>query len=137
VGAPAIEVAAGLVFRRGRLLIAQRAQGDHLGGLWEFPGGKRETGESFEECLRRELLEELGIHVTVGRLIWQVTHEYPDKAVDLRFYLCRWCHHEPQAIGCQAFAWVGKDELRGFAFPPADAGLIGRLMVDRELWAAE
>ena len=60
-----IEVAAGLVFRDGQLLITQRRMQDHLGGLWEFPGGKREVNESFEDCLRRELKEELGIEVKV------------------------------------------------------------------------
>ncbi len=67
-GGRAIEVAAGLVFRDGKLLIARRPRQSHLGGMWEFPGGKREEGESFEECLHRELAEELGIEV--GCMIW-------------------------------------------------------------------
>src|SRR5216117_3701039 len=70
----AIEVAAGVVFRDGRVLITQRRPDDHLGGLWEFPGGKRESGETFEECLQRELREELGIEVEVGEWLGSVTH---------------------------------------------------------------
>src|SRR5712692_8874159 len=77
------EVAAGLVFRDGRLLITQRQAGAHLGGLWEFPGGKREGPESFQACLRRELREELGIEVEVGELVETITHQYPEKTVGL------------------------------------------------------
>src|SRR4029077_11924660 len=76
---PPIEVAAGLVFRGGKLLITQRRADSHLGGLWEFPGGKREAAETFEECLARELREELGIEVAVEELVKEITHAYPEK----------------------------------------------------------
>jgi len=79
----AIEVAAGLVFRNGKLLITRRRANDPLGGLWEFPGGKRKPEETFQECLRRELREELGIEVDVGELLEAITHAYPDKTVHL------------------------------------------------------
>ncbi len=85
---PPIEVAAGLVFRGGKLLLTQRHPEAHLGGLWEFPGGKREPGETFEQCLARELEEELGIEVTVGELIESITHVYPERTVHLRFFRC-------------------------------------------------
>src|SRR5882672_7630583 len=74
-----IEVAAGIVFRNGKILITQRRSQDHLGDLWEFPGGKREAEESFEDCLQRELMEELGIEVAVGELVDTVVHQYPEK----------------------------------------------------------
>src|SRR5438132_14172490 len=96
-----IEVAAGLVFRDGQLLITQRPRDDHLGDLWEFPGGKREPGETLEQCLRRELREELGIEIAVGELLDFVTHEYPEKTVHLKFYRCAWRRHEPRALDCQ------------------------------------
>src|SRR6185369_202540 len=86
----AIEVAAGVVFRDGRVLITQRRPGGHLGGLWEFPGGKRESGETFARCLRRELMEELGIEAEVGECLGSVTHRYPGKTVRLKFYRCAW-----------------------------------------------
>ena len=127
-----IEVAAGLVFREGKLLITQRPVGGHLAGLWEFPGGKREPGELFEDCLRRELMEELGIEVEVGELVESITHDYPEKTVHLRFFRCAWSRHEPQALGCSALAWVGKVELCGYEFPPADAQLLERLQ--QEHW---
>lgn len=134
---PIVEVAAGLVFHQGKLLITQRLEGGHLGGLWEFPGGKREPGETFEACLARELREELGIEVTVGDLVEGLTHSYPEKTVCLRFYHCRWLEHEPQPLGCRAFAWVSLQELKGYSFPAADARLLERLATETSLWGPE
>jgi 8-oxo-dGTP diphosphatase len=130
-----IDVAAALVFRGGKLLITQRRANDHLGGLWEFPGGKREPGESFEECLARELREELGIEVSVGELLESLTHAYPEKVVHLRFFRCSWTRHEPQTLGCAAFEWVEPEQLDAFQFPPADARLLRTLRKRRDLWA--
>ncbi len=127
-------MAAGLVFRKGKLLITQRHAAVHLGGLWEFPGGKREPQETYPECLSRELLEELGIQVAVGRLIESLTHAYPEKTVHLRFFHCRWLRSEPQALGCQAFRWISPAELDHFSFPAADARLIQRLRTEQALW---
>lgn len=129
-----IDVAAGLVFREGRLLITQRHLDAHQGGLWEFPGGKREACETFEECLVRELREELGIEVAVGGLVEGLTHEYPEKTVHLKFFRCRWLRHEPRALGCPAFEWIGPDGLDGRRFPAADARLLRRLREREELW---
>ena len=129
-----IEVSAGLVFRAGKLLIAQRHADSHLGGLWEFPGGKREPGESFEQCLVRELQEELGVTVNVGELFESVDHDYPDKSVHLRFFLCRLNTGEPQALGCAAVRWVTRTELNVFTFPAADKGLLSRLANAETLW---
>lgn len=128
-----IEVAAGLIFREGRLLIAQRRPGDHLGGAWEFPGGKREQGESFEGCLARELHEELGVQVEVGKMVESVEHNYPGKQVHLRFFLCRLVEGEPQPRGCAAVAWISPEELTRYDFPPADARLLDQL---RARWAS-
>jgi len=131
---PSVEVAAGLVFRQGRVLITQRHADDHLGGLWEFPGGKREPAESFEECLVRELREELGIEVEIGRILESLTHAYPEKTVVLKFFQCRWKEHEPRALGCPAFKWVTAEELRDHEFPAADARLLQWLQNSPELW---
>ena len=130
-----IEVSAGLVFRSGKLLITQRHAGAHLGGLWEFPGGKREAGETFEQCLARELREELGVDVVVGRLFDSVTHAYPERTVLLKFFLCRLPIGEPQAIDCAAVKWVNREELLTHDFPGADAGLLEKLIVDQALWS--
>ena len=130
----AIEVAAGLVFREGKLLITLRRSHDHLGGLWEFPGGKREPHETFEECLRRELQEELGIEVIVHELVESITHAYPEKTVMLNFYRCTWSCHEPQPIGCEALAWVKRDELPAYKFPAADMRLLETLQISDQFW---
>lgn len=130
-----IDVAAGLVFRDGKLLIAQRHADAHLGGLWEFPGGKRELGETFEACLARELREELGIEVEVGELVESLTHQYAEKTVHLQFYHCRWKEREPRAIGCADFKWVELAEVNNYGFPLADQRLLTRLSQSPELWA--
>ena len=122
-----IDVAAGLVFEGGRLLITQRPPGGHLAGLWEFPGGKLESGESWEEALVRELREELGIDVVVGREFCRIQHAYPLREVRLRFYVCRIASGTPSPIGCSALAWVGPEEFGRFEFPEADRQLLDRL----------
>jgi mutator protein MutT len=127
-------VAAALVFRNGKLLITLRPAEVHLGGLWEFPGGKREAGETFEQCLARELREELGIEVAIGAMLESLTHAYPDKTVHLRFYCCRWKKHEPQPLGCSAFKWVTAAELQDYDFPSADARLLEKLRGSPQLW---
>jgi len=132
-----IEVSAGLVFRDGKLLITQRHQGAHLGGLWEFPGGKREANETFEECLVRELREELGIEVEVGEVLESITHSYPEKTVLLKFFRCRWKLNEPRAIDCHDLKWVTSSELRDYEFPAADARLLQMLQSSPELWRSE
>lgn len=129
-----IDVAAALVFRKGKLLITQRFAGDHLGGLWEFPGGKREEHESFQDCLRRELDEELRIQVSVHELIEAVTHAYPEKTVHLRFFRCEWRSGEPVAVGCADFRWVDLLELKPYHFPAADAQLLAKLENAPKLW---
>jgi mutator protein MutT len=129
-----VEVSAGLIFRNGKLLITQRHPDAHLGGLWEFPGGKRECDESFEFCLSRELHEELGIEVSVGQLIETVEHDYPEKRVLLKFFRCDWLTNEPRALGCPAFRWITHDELACYEFPAADARLIEKLRSHRDFW---
>jgi 8-oxo-dGTP diphosphatase len=129
-----VEVAAGLVFREGKLLITRRHEDTHLGGLWEFPGGKRNPGESFKACLRRELREELGIEVQGLDWVESITHVYPEKTVHLRFFRCLWKRHEPQALGCPAFQWVQANELDRFPFPAADARLLTRIKRESGWW---
>jgi mutator protein MutT len=129
-----IDVAAALVFRDGKLLITQRYSDAHLGGLWEFPGGKREPGESFEACLARELVEELGVQVEVGPLIETLEHAYPEKTVRLQFYICEVLQGEPRPIGCAAAQWISQAQLSEYRFPAADARLIEKLQAHPALW---
>jgi len=124
-----IEVSAALIFRSGQLLITQRHAKAHLGGLWEFPGGKRETGETFEQCLVREIREELGIEISVGELFEEISHDYPEKFVHLKFFICKLISGEPQPLDCAAVKWISKSELSNFDFPAADAQLLEKLAV--------
>jgi 8-oxo-dGTP diphosphatase len=122
-----VEVSAALIFRGGKLLITQRHVKSHLGGLWEFPGGKREAGESFEQCLVREIREELGVEISVGELYAEIAHGYPGKSVHLKFFICRLLSREPQPLDCAAVKWVEKSELAAHEFPAADAQLLEKL----------
>lgn len=122
-----IEVSAALIFHGGKLLITQRHAKSHLGGLWEFPGGKREPGETFEQCLAREIREELGVEISVGKLFAEITHDYPEKSVHLKFFTCELLSGEPQPLDCAAVKWIKKAELTNFEFPAADAQLLEKL----------
>lgn len=124
-----VEVAAGLIRDdRGRYLITQRRRGSHLAGLWEFPGGKKELHESPQQCLRRELVEELSATFTVGDLVETVRWEYPDRTVVLHFFACRLESGAIEPREAQAMAWVAPEELDAYDFPPADRALIDRLL---------
>jgi len=126
-GSKIIDVSAALIFHNGRLLITQRPAESHLGGLWEFPGGKREPNETFEQCLIREIREELGMDIAPGELFEEITHAYPERTVHLKFFICQWIGGEPQALGCASFKWVAKSELSQHEFPAADAQLLEKL----------
>ena len=123
-----VEVAAELVRdAAGRYLITQRRRGSHLPGLWEFPGGKVEAGETPAAALRRELTEELSATFAVGDLVETVRWEYPDRTVTLHFFDCRL---EAGAIAPreqQAMQWAEPDRLAEYDFPPADRELVERL----------
>ena len=129
-----IEVAAGLVFRDGKLLITKRPEGSHFAGLWEFPGGKREANETIERCLHRELKEELGIEVALGQALESVTHKYSVMTVQITFFLARLAKGEPRAIECAGLEWVTRENLANFQFPPADQRLISRLVDNPFFW---
>jgi len=125
-----VEVAAALIQdEKGRYLITQRRQGSHLAGLWEFPGGKRESGESLEEALRRELTEELSARFAVGERVDTVRWEYPERTIVIHFYRCRLESGTIEPREDQAMAWVAPERLSDFDFPPADRDLIARLRV--------
>ena len=125
-----VEVAVGLVLHGGRYLIARRRSDVHLAGFWEFPGGKREVGESLEECLRRELFEELSIRVDSPVPYQTVRHDYPDKIVELHFFRCSIEQGDPTPIDCAEFRWVRPEELAQFTFPPADQAILRALERD-------
>lgn len=131
---PVIEVAAALIFRQSKLLIAQRPPHVHLAGLWEFPGGKRESGETFESCLRREILEELDCNIRVGEQLFHTVHDYPGKTVDIRFYQCFLMDGEPRPIECAAVNWISVSQITDYEFPKADEKLLDLLIEQKEWW---
>jgi mutator protein MutT len=125
-----IEVAAGLIHHDGRYLIARRKEGVHLGGFWEFPGGKREVGETLEECLRRELIEELNVRIGVPVPFRSIRHEYPERTVEIHFYRCSIEEGRPRPLDSDEVRWVSPQELSRYRFPPADLAIIDALQHD-------
>ncbi|MDQ7026872.1 MAG: A/G-specific adenine glycosylase [Anaerolineae bacterium] len=136
---PHYDVAAGIIRdESGRLLIAQRPLEGLLGGLWEFPGGKQETGESLPQCLKRELREELAIEVEVGDLFVQVKHAFTHFKITLHAYNCRYQsamspYTEPQTLEVANWAWVTDDELTKYSFGKADREVIRALDERRKM----
>jgi A/G-specific adenine glycosylase len=128
---PHVHVTAGIVWKRGKFLITLRPPSGLLGGLWEFPGGKQEPGESLEACLRRELLEETGLRVRVGRRLVTVRHAYTHLRVTLHVYECRAGAGRVRLSGCAAHRWVTAAELDRYAFPAADRRVI-RLLQENQ-----
>jgi A/G-specific adenine glycosylase len=130
---PHVDVVAGIVWdgppdaRDRRLLIAKRRTDDMLGGLWEFPGGRVEEGESHEEALVRELREELAIEIAVGAHFMTLHHAYTHFRITLHVYTCRHAAGEPRAIDCADWTWARPEDLDDFAFPVADRRILDRL----------
>jgi mutator protein MutT len=118
-----IVVTAAIVKDHGRYFVTRRLKGTHLEGLWEFPGGKIEAGESLADGLRRELQEELGTEVEVGEEVFTVTHHYPERSVELHFLACTFLNAPVPLLG-QEMRWVPREELRSLEFPAADEELI-------------
>lgn len=128
-----IDVGCAVIYRQGKLLIAQRRPGDTLGGFWEFPGGKLDCGETLEACIAREVREELAVTVKAKRLIKSVTHDYPAKRIRLHFFICDFLYGEPVKHECMDARWVALEDLRNYTFPPADRDLLNDL-VERRLY---
>lgn len=123
-------VVAGIIKYQGEYLIAKRFENTHLGGMWEFPGGKIMKGESDTAALRRELKEEIGIECSVGELVYQTGYEYPAIHVHIRFYECSITSGVPEALECAAVRWVKPSELTQYEFPPSDIKLIEKLSIN-------
>lgn len=121
------EVVAALVWRDGRFMICQRPAHKARGLLWEFVGGKTESGETGEEALVRECREELDITVDPGDVFTDVTHVYPDLTVHLTLYHCTIASGEPKLLEHEAIAWITPDEIGNYDFCPADVEILARI----------
>lgn len=128
---PHCHVTAGVIWKDGKLLISKRAEGAHLAGFWEFPGGKQEPGEDLRQCLEREIREEMGIEARAEAQLLTVEHEYAEKRISLHVFNCTWIKGEPLALQCQEIRWVERDELSDFIFPPPDMRVIERLTKEK------
>ena len=122
-----IVVVAAVIERGGRFLVTRRLEGTHLAGLWEFPGGKVQEGETEEAALQREIREELDAGVARLRKIFHTAHAYPDRTVELHFYRGE-LTGDPRPMLDQELRWIARDELGTMNFPPADAELIDGLI---------
>ncbi|MBP8274407.1 MAG: (deoxy)nucleoside triphosphate pyrophosphohydrolase [Acidobacteria bacterium] len=116
-------VLAAVVERDDSFLLTRRLKGTHLAGMWEFPGGKCEAGETHEACLQRELMEELGVDAVIGDVVFEIIHAYPEKTVELHFRACTLAGEPVPQIG-QEMRWVPRAELKALKFPEADRELI-------------
>ena len=129
---PHVDVTAGVIRRDdGYLLIAQRKPTAMLGGLWEFPGGKCRAEEAPEECLRREVHEELDVEIEVGRQMMTIRHSYTHFRISLHVFECRFVGGQPQALDCDDWRWVRPHELSDYAFPVTDQKIM-RLLKNEE-----
>ena len=133
-------VAAGILIEGGKVLLARRKEGTHLAGLWEFPGGKAESGEDPRAALRRELEEELGITARIGEILDVAFHRYDEagKAVLLLFFEVEReaGSSEPRAIDVAEVAWCGVERLDPATFPPADVAVLAKVQARLTTYAS-
>ena len=125
---PLQEIGIGLVFnQKGELLIDQRLESSSMGGMWEFPGGKKIPNESIEKTIERELKEELGIVVNVGEKLLSFEHAYTHKKLYFTVHICAWISGQPKPLASQKLLWVSPDRLFDFPFPAANTKIISEL----------
>ncbi|MBI3306965.1 MAG: 8-oxo-dGTP diphosphatase MutT [Candidatus Omnitrophica bacterium] len=123
-----LQIGCVMIERNGKFLIAQRSPGMSYAGWWEFPGGKLEECETIEQCLVREIQEELGILIQPTEFLCRKDFEYPTRKVSLVFYFCQWVSGQPSRKDCFDFAWVTPREMKNYQFLPADIEVIDYLM---------
>ncbi|MBN1127175.1 MAG: A/G-specific adenine glycosylase [Sedimentisphaerales bacterium] len=125
---PRYTIAVGVVWKNGRILIDRRPANGMLGGLWEFPGGKKKKNESLIQTVQRETLEEVGIHIEVQKKITTVHHAYSHFQICLHAFHCRWISGKPEPWGCDQVKWVWPSQLDKYAFPTANQKIIAKLL---------
>lgn len=125
---PLQEIGIGLVFNKnGEWLIDQRLESSSMGGMWEFPGGKKYSGESIEKTIERELKEEIGIVVKVGEKLLSFEHSYTHKKLFFTVHICELISGEPKPLASQKLLWVSPEQLNDFPFPAANTKIISEL----------
>ncbi len=130
---PVYTVALGIIWHQDKILIDQRKPEGHLGGLWEFPGGKRQGREAIKHTLIREVREEIGIEITVKKRLMIVDHAYSHFRVRLHVYECDYLSGKPTAKDCVQIKWVIPTQLKRYAFPGANQIMIERIIEESKL----
>jgi 8-oxo-dGTP diphosphatase len=124
-----VVVVAAVIERSRKFLVARRLEGTHLAGYWEFPGGKVHSGETYEDALQREIAEELNTGIAALREVFNTSHSYPERTVDLHFYRGELTGPPEPMLG-QELRWITRGEFGSLEFPAADAELIAYLVSD-------
>lgn len=119
-----LQVAAGVLTRADRVLVCQRSPWDRNPGKWEFPGGKVEPGETIDQCLRRELREELGIEAEPAGELFRTSHRHEDRLLELTFLAVRRFRPEPRNLCFADLRWLEPHELDGYDFLAADRAFL-------------
>ena len=119
-----VDVIAGIIWNEGRFLICRRPPHKARGLLWEFPGGKRESGETDEQCLSRECLEELAVEIITGKRFYEVIHEYPDITIRLRLYEAEILQGKPKLQEHVELKWIFPHQIHDYIFCPADQPIL-------------
>jgi len=127
------QIAAGIINQGGKFLITKRLPNEHLGGYWEFPGGKLQETESLEQCVQREIKEELGLEIKVKAKIGTWSYSYPDRDCELSFFLCDVLEGEPKSKRGQEWRWIDRLDLSKYKFPPANTELIKILITQHKV----
>ncbi len=130
-----VEVAIAIIVWEGQVLIARRKKDAYLGDLWEFPGGQQRKGERMEDCLLREVKEELDIDVHIAKLLCRIKHPYPERTVSLHAYLCHPASGIPKPLASQELRWVSLKTLFSFSFPDANRPILTILQEQQDAQA--
>ena len=119
------QIGIGLIFNKfGRLLIDQRPDSSIMGGMWEFPGGKKELNESIENTIKREIKEELDICINVREKLLSFVHSYNHKQLHFTVHICECESAQPKPLASQKILWIAPEELVDFSFPEANTKII-------------
>ena len=124
---PEITVAAAIIWKNKKELVSLRKSHQHLGGYWEFPGGKPLPGEALAACVKREVKEEIGIEIKVEKLFSQTSFEYPEKKVTLFFFECSYLSGEAQSLEVEQVLWADLAQLKTLGFAPANQSTLEQL----------
>lgn len=123
-----INVVAAIIIDNNKIFIAERNKNKSQGGLWEFPGGKIESGETKEQALIREIKEELDMDIIVKEEFTNIVYNYPDKTINLTALICQKTSNNYKLLEHESFAWVTLDELNNYEFAPADILIVDKIL---------